>query len=459
MLRIVKVLLSILGLGIGSGSLANTNAQNAGVPTISTMSYPELVRLFSGPGQNNVPITTLTNATRRLFEISYYEHHIPMDHRQGAIRLLPVLVDAAETAMAGNSAALEAYRQANQHMVDKIAIFGYGSLAWKLEEESIPSQGLVGYALRSENEGLLKNFSLAVGPEGWLQAKPALLKELVLSRRAQYGSNLVATLHGLTSQRNEAAVTILTEEEITVMVHAWENYQAARAILVRHGILPPPQQESLPLKPQPEIDFINTFVLLSAKLSDPDNIVAWRENSDLNAFYSSLNSDQIELVNLSLMVQRISVWQSIIRENYGPSISKEVERQTMKALSRSAASGIANWFKAFNYAKQEFDKGPASTNFDHILTYAFQVIAGVAKDLPAMNEQDVIFFNGMANMLNKDRVLSLDLFRFYLRHLAARRAGNPQLSSNNARILRQSYLNNRSSPSQLRLWFEDRIQN
>ena len=415
MFKVVRILLSLIGLNLCVSTEATATQDD--IPSIATMSFPSLIEFLTHPQTKTLPLNYLTAATKRLYEIHYFDHRIPLEHRSAAKPVLDTIIGTVKSALKGNPEGLQAYEKANRFMEEKVPIFGYGSLAWKLEEESIPSEHVVSYILQPQNEDLISNFKVAIGTKGWQQIKPNLIHELFMTRRDQFGRNAVAAFHGLVTEGNLAAHAIFTPDELKSIAHAYIDYQGARSLLVLYGLLPL-KPSTLPLTPQPPLGMITTWVLLSSKVlrEDSDHIVAWHENPQAQHFYESVTSEERELIRLCAMVQRIVLWRSMLKDLYGEKISTIVGDEVLGKMPRSKAQGIDTWFKAYNIAQARYDENPQGS-LDIVIAYALMTAAGVEKDPASMDQHDQQFLLGMAQLLKQERALCLDLFRSNLRFL------------------------------------------
>ena len=106
---------------------------------IAEMSFGQVLT-YAAAMDGFTPVPVCTALTRRLYEISLYDHHVPQEHRKHAWELLTAIKASVEGVLKGDPAALVSYLQANAGMEAKVSFFGVGSLAWQIEEEGISSK-------------------------------------------------------------------------------------------------------------------------------------------------------------------------------------------------------------------------------------------------------------------------------------------------------------------------------
>jgi hypothetical protein len=93
--------------------------------------------------------------TKRLYEIAFYDNHIPEAHRKVALNLLSTVKNTYESAFKDKPEVLATYRSANRFMEENVRRFGVGSLAWLIREQKIPGGEIVQFVARPEHAHLL----------------------------------------------------------------------------------------------------------------------------------------------------------------------------------------------------------------------------------------------------------------------------------------------------------------
>ena len=207
---------------------------------------------------NNLPETTtigtLVRITQRLWDIAFFDHHIPIQKRRTAIRILEPLIKDVEDGLKNNPDTLRTYKQANKAKEAEIAYFGYGSLKWKIEENNIPPEQLVRYIMTIENAPLLNNYFELLGEQAKKKAMPALIRELIYSRQYKRVKNAVLILHGLAAKGDLAAQAVFSDKDFTIIIRTSSNYTQAREVLVKFNLLSA-TSDAKPLFPKPSPKF------------------------------------------------------------------------------------------------------------------------------------------------------------------------------------------------------------
>ncbi len=218
------------------GSSAPDNPTPPLLP-IEEMSFEQILAHICTLG-DAIPPSHAIRLVKRLYEIAFFDHHVPMEQRERAVLLLDSVKAGVETALADKPDAIEAFRNANSDMENNVRHFGVGSLAWMIKEHDVPTDEFFPYVMRPEHGHLLADLLEALGPTAVENMKPQLVRHLILSRRYNNTSNAVLMLHGLAAKGDKATGAIFTTEECAALLGVPDDYSAGRKILVNLGLLP-----------------------------------------------------------------------------------------------------------------------------------------------------------------------------------------------------------------------------
>ena len=130
---------------------------------IEEMSYQKIVDYVSKlPSSVGMDVTA--PLTKRLYEIIYFDNHVPLAHRKNAKKILDTLKKEVEkTLKKQNLKALRAYQKAYKFQEKLIPINGYGSLAWLLKEKNISDKETIPFVMKPKYAHLLKNLLFMMG--------------------------------------------------------------------------------------------------------------------------------------------------------------------------------------------------------------------------------------------------------------------------------------------------------
>lgn len=99
MFKVVRILLSLIGLNLCVSTEATATQDD--IPSIATMSFPSLIEFLTHPQTKTLPLNYLTAATKRLYEIHYFDHRIPLEHRSAAKPVLDTIIGTVKSALKG----------------------------------------------------------------------------------------------------------------------------------------------------------------------------------------------------------------------------------------------------------------------------------------------------------------------------------------------------------------------
>jgi len=386
---------------------------------IERMSLEEVVDLI----QNLKESTTsgvYISLTKRLYEIAYYEHHIPVEKRETAIRLLEVTKNTLKEAFKNNPKALKIYESANQLMENNIPLFGYGSLGWLLEENQIQGKNVINFIMQPKHGHLLSTYLKLIGEDQLKKTKPYLIKDLIILR-LQYSKveNAVLRVFGLVTKKDPAAFAVFSSDEIKIILNTPKRYQESRNILVKYGLLPRVSQ-SKPFYPKPKDKMLISLIMLSSDYREgagKNNF--WKENSEMKTFYNNLNNEvEKPFLEMSLFTQRILLWLDLTKDIFGEEVHKRIKNNIFAQLRKPTDLGLSDWFNAVETAKNSYSS-QMTISIDVLTTYRLMVAGGLIKDLNNLSEENKRLLLGYAIILNRDRIESLAEFRFYLRYFAS----------------------------------------
>ncbi|SRR6266568_3993052 len=229
---------------------------------IEDMNFGELAS-FLAKQPRTAPLKICTAATQRLINIALYDHHVSLEERTNALKLLESVKSSTESALADKPEALDAYRDAYQTQEAHVRRFGIGSIPWLIKEKDVPPEEMIPFAMRPQYGTHLADFIQTIGEDLYRKARPDMIKRLILTRRLQSANNCVLILHGFASSFDPATVTLFSTEELDWLVGAPDDYARARSVLVDAGLLPATGHARALTKPAPQ--FLNNlaFALIS----------------------------------------------------------------------------------------------------------------------------------------------------------------------------------------------------
>ncbi len=153
---IVIMLFCIATIKLNTSLFAQSSRSAPNVSSIETKSIDQIIAYLNNlPENTKLPFVKLTE---RLWDIAFFDHHIPIQKRRTAIKLLESLIKDVEEALKNNPDTLRLYREANKRKEYEISYFGKGSLRWKIEENNITADHFIRYMMRKDNGPFLKIF-------------------------------------------------------------------------------------------------------------------------------------------------------------------------------------------------------------------------------------------------------------------------------------------------------------
>lgn len=345
---------------------------------------------------------TLVGAMKRLYEISLYEHHVPVEQRAAAFKLYEAIKADLEASLATNPEALRAVQDANQFMEATVRLAGIGSLGWLIEENRVPAAEIVPYIMRREHATLLADFLTTLDADTIQNVKPALVRELVLSRRPAGGVGAVALLHGLIANADPAAMAIFSAPERTALLGVPDDYMAGRAVLVALGLLPAEGDA-----PGFDSSLETSKVVAIVALISVERDQAARTDTRLHGRSTSRK----EAALLALTMLRGHLARRLLRQVYGA----EAEAAALAIHPDEGVRARLGWFEEL--ARNAANLVP-STGIDRMLFIGVMEGFGVSIDTEEAYEHEKEWIELCAEWLLWERVEVLDLLRFHLRWLS-----------------------------------------
>ena len=364
---------------------------------LEPLKFEELLkRVQSLP--ETVPSGTMTAFVRRFLTLGLADHHVPQEQRLQALKLAEMLTQQLESVFANQPDSIAALKKANDAMFEIARTLGVGSLAWILEENSVPTDQYIPHAMKPEYRHLVPNFIEALGPEGLARSKKHMVHQLIL--QSDYRSrNAVFILHGLAAKGDKAAAAIFDADEYAALLGVPGDYDRGRKVLVNLGLLSP-EGAARPFKPMPQLRGI-----LALMLKDK------RDESDGDPRVSDLEEGKRENLLLTLMFLRIELARSQLAQIYGNAESEEVNAIFKDPLLR-------NNLERFEEINGVLRKLKAGTPVDFALLDSVMRIGGIAPDTEEEFEKVKPFLEMGVAWINKERVEFLDYFRFIIRTIS-----------------------------------------
>jgi len=368
-----------------------------------------------------VPSGTMTAFTRRFLTLGLADHHVPQEQRLQALKMAEMLTQQLEAVFANQPETIAALKQANDGMYEIARTLGVGSLAWILDENSVPPDQYIASAMKPEYRHLVPNFLEALGPEGLAKSKKAMVHQLIL--QSDYKSkNAVLILHGLAAKGDKAAAAIFDADEYAALLAVPREYAKGRHVLVGLGLLPI-ESGARPIK---AIDQLKTTVVLILKDK--------RDESEADTRLANLSEVEKESLFLTLMFLRVELARSQLAQIYGDAESNEVSeifkdpgvRETLQRFEK--ISGVLRTLKP-------------GTPVDFALLDSVMGLGGISPNTEEAFEKVKPFIEMGVDWVNHERVEFLDYFRFILRMMSNPRADVTSEADKRAlKLLEQMYV-------------------
>jgi len=359
----------------------------------------------------DVDVHVLFQMTERLFRCAYYDYNTSDEDRQIAEELLGSVIKDVENGLSSYPEALQSYRTANKYMIDGIELRGIGSLAWKIGAPGVSGEDVIRMIIDSTSGPLIPNF-LKIMPENtWGKMKGNVIKALILDRSRNGESNAVIILSGLVAGTDLVAWNIMSPSERSVLMGVSKNYENARNVLVRYGILP---NKSLaqPMTPRMDDDALAGIVLLSAHDRDDST---WP--SDVVKEYDLLDENQKSFISVSLMGLKVNIFLDLINDIYGKEIAQKIENNVLNNLKEANNLGFKTLFEVIRTVEQIGLMETYEVGIDRTIAAGLMdeyVPKGVSE------ERQMEIWKTVSDIYNIERINSLHKFRFFLRFFASK---------------------------------------
>jgi len=359
--------------------------------------------------KSNFTAGTAIDMTKRLFEIAYFDYAVSEEERRAAEKILGAVIEDVENSLSSNPEALQAYRTANNFQIDKVELFGIGSLSWKIGAPGISGEDVIKIVIDPSSGPLIPNLLKAMPEENWSQDKGNVIKALILDRRHAGESNAVLILSGLIAETDLVAWNIMNPSERSTLMGVSKNYKNARDVLVKYGLLPS-KSSALPMTPQMPDDELVGTVLMSGH--DRDDSI-WPSN--IIKRYELFDENQKAFISITLFIIKIIIFLDLINDVYGRDVALKVEKSVMENLKESKEKGLKTLLEAIRYAEEMALRETSNLGIDKTIASGLMdsYIPKGLSDEDQMELRDIV-----AEIYNIERRHSLDQFRFYLRFFA-----------------------------------------
>jgi hypothetical protein len=207
---------------------------------------------------------SIKDGLRRLYDIAYFEHGVAERDRAIAAQLVVTFLKTFEDAYANAPAELAALKRATEFTERGIATHGVNSLAWLMEDYGIPGTETIPFIMNPEYGNRLASFMETTDTRALQNAKPHMVRQLILQRHVRAYPNTVIHLHGLVCSGDPAALAIFTRDEIKTITLTPFYYQPAREILVELELLA--VQSNAPNLVLPPEDNLLKFIVSQAAM-------------------------------------------------------------------------------------------------------------------------------------------------------------------------------------------------
>jgi len=411
-------------------NVADTPAARASSKPIEEMSLQEIIAFIRDVGPTLTKGQKANDAwidlTKRLYRIALYENHVSHQDRAAALMILEGVKKTVEQASDKSPQSLAAYRKANALMESEAKIYGLGSLAWKLKEHAVANADMIPFVMRLEHGPWLANFLHMMSAETLTIMKPLMVKQLVWTRRPHEISNAVLVLHGLACTADPAIRALFTQSDLVALRSVHNDYNAAREVLVRLGLLPG-RSNAKSFSPQtPVEEMVGMFMLMLKE--EIDNRQASISHVE---FTRGLSEEQ--KVDFGLAEQFLDFYLAIavVKDVYGEDIAAEFRHTLGQRVPKDVFSFYENMLRMVERT-DKLVADQANLSVDFMILDSLPMGYGRAPKERTEDEFNIVkeFLNKGAELLTAQRITLLDRFRFLLRFMAESHAkgGTPQLS-------------------------------
>jgi hypothetical protein len=378
------------------------------------MTFQQLVDYLSN-ADSRISAKVLVSMSRRLFDIAYFEHNVPLDTREQALRLFTAMQTDIRQALAENMEVLAAYDKARAYQEENIKYYGYGSLAWLIEDNEVPAEHIVSFVMQPKYSHLLQNLFHVLGPNRMQQIRPELVKELIRIHAREYHPSLngVLILHGLVAKNDQAARAIFDSEELDALATAHLRYRAARTILSNLGILPL-ESTSLSFHPKPNDDYLEAFMLLSSNLTESPSTVVHTESEHWPI--DRFGEDEQAALKILLTTFRLYLWRNLYSDAYGQEAAEKIQSSILKNIQPDSRRVIIQHFQIYQQADTLNTSKDSKLSLDALVVHDSMVALQLYQDDKKDAEREA-YFQFAQYALNYERVEQSTRNRFLLRAL------------------------------------------
>ena len=242
------------------GAIASTTASPQ--KDFNSLNFQQIFDLLKGVKEGKENLNSAKDQvliTKRLIEITYYEHNVSDEDRAKGQRLIEALISDIEQSLQSRPDKLEEVREAFQYHLSRVKYIGYGSLGWKISAPGVEESDILEIIIEPSSGPLIPNF-LVTQQDTWAKVKPGVLRALIIDRRRKDEINAVLILSGLLSGYDLVAWNVITGEEREALLNVSKDYDSAREVLVNYNLLPK-FSASIPLASTLEKDFLELMVI------------------------------------------------------------------------------------------------------------------------------------------------------------------------------------------------------
>ena len=381
------------------GSKKTATQEVPSTPSLDDMSLEQILSFIQAHFRTQSMSASFgIDLVHRLYTIGLYEHHTDWGQREQALQLLKAVKQDLEAAHANKPDFLTAFHRANETMEQDARFRGVGSLAWLLEEESVPSSEIVPFVMRPEHGHLVGDFLSQLDAETLSHVKSDLVRHLILSRRYGACINAVLTLHGLITKGDHATLAVLSAEELAALLHVPDDYAAGRGVLVQLGLLPA-LSNARPFATG--LDQSSLMSLMVQLCVDRD------EEAKGDARLVALSDEPRSAVLLALAVLRIHLIRRTVQQVHGTEAA-----DALLSIYREEVGDLIGHFEEILAKLETFAPG---TPVDFALFDQFLLMAGISPKSEEEFERERGWIEMAVAWLNFERVYILECARCLLR--------------------------------------------
>lgn len=201
-------------------------------PFVDSLTVKETLNYLTDLARNAPPAEKIISVVRRLYDLAFFERAVSDEERDLALSIAIETQVDVEAALANEPDSLAAFSEAVAYQKERARHCGVGSLQWKLEEESIPTNGIIAFVAREEHAQLLPAFLEMMEVDVIEKIRSTLLNAMVDACSLSEQSSL-EFLTGLALARDQRLVIQLDSDELRILCEAETDPVAAQELVLQ----------------------------------------------------------------------------------------------------------------------------------------------------------------------------------------------------------------------------------